>query len=53
MCVTLCLFKHRVWGRPSAIRAGHGDYALSISGKIIDYFEKYMDFPYPLNKTGR
>ncbi|XP_051920250.1 aminopeptidase N-like [Hippocampus zosterae] len=43
--------KVRVWARRKAIEAGHGDYALNITGKILQFYEHYYNIPYPLPKT--
>ncbi|MBN3310819.1 AMPN Aminopeptidase, partial [Amia calva] len=39
-----------IWARPEAINDGHADYALSITGRILEFFEKYYDTSYPLLK---
>ncbi|XP_040349594.1 aminopeptidase N [Herpailurus yagouaroundi] len=41
----------RIWARPSAINQGHGDYALKVTGPILDFFSQHYDTPYPLNKS--
>ncbi|CAO2614102.1 Aminopeptidase N [Lemmus lemmus] len=41
----------RIWARPSAIQAGHGDYAQSVTGPILDFFAQHYDTPYPLPKS--
>lgn len=41
----------RIWARPSAIRAGHGDYALNVTGSILNFFAQHYDTPYPLPKS--
>ncbi|XP_064646003.1 aminopeptidase N-like isoform X2 [Lineus longissimus] len=41
--------KFRVWARPAAI--DQVDYALSIGGRILEYFEDYFNIPFPLPKT--
>ncbi|XP_063053492.1 aminopeptidase N [Engraulis encrasicolus] len=41
----------RIWARKSAIFAGHGDYALEVTGPVLKFFEKYYDIPYPLSKS--
>ncbi|XP_004617569.1 aminopeptidase N [Sorex araneus] len=41
----------RIWGRPSAIKEGHGDYALNVTGRILDFFAKHYNTAYPLSKS--
>ncbi|MCJ8734507.1 hypothetical protein PDJAM_G00236430 [Pangasius djambal] len=41
----------RIFARKEAINAGHGQYALNITGKILKFFEKYYNVPYPLSKS--
>ncbi|KAF5892696.1 aminopeptidase N-like, partial [Clarias magur] len=41
----------RIFARKEAIDAGHGDYALNITGKILNFFENYYQVPYPLSKS--
>ncbi|XP_029010285.1 alanyl (membrane) aminopeptidase b, tandem duplicate 1 isoform X2 [Betta splendens] len=41
----------RVFARTPAIKAGQGDYALSITGPILKFFEKYYNSTYPLPKS--
>lgn len=41
----------RIWARPSAINQTHGDYALNVTGPILDFFSQHYDTPYPLNKS--
>ncbi|KAJ8335466.1 hypothetical protein SKAU_G00388080 [Synaphobranchus kaupii] len=40
----------KTWARPEAIAAGHVDYAHSITGNILDFFEEYSGIKYPLGK---
>ncbi|XP_048887459.1 aminopeptidase N-like [Brienomyrus brachyistius] len=40
----------KTWARPDAVAAGHVDYAHSIAGDIIEFFEDLYDIKYPLNK---
>lgn len=42
----------RIFAREEAIKAGQGDYALNITGKILKFFEKYYNVSYPLSKSG-
>lgn len=41
----------RIWGRPTAIAAGQGDYALSVTGRILRFFEDHYNTSYPLPKS--
>ncbi|XP_048225372.1 aminopeptidase N [Perognathus longimembris pacificus] len=41
----------RIWARPSAIAQGHGDYALQVTGPILNFFANHYDTPYPLEKS--
>ncbi|NXG08010.1 AMPN Aminopeptidase, partial [Sakesphorus luctuosus] len=41
----------RIWGRPKAIAEGQGDYALNVTGPILNFFEEHYDTPYPLPKS--
>ncbi|NWW23793.1 AMPN Aminopeptidase, partial [Falcunculus frontatus] len=41
----------RIWGRPKAIAEGQGDYALSVTGPILSFFEAHYNTPYPLPKS--
>ncbi|XP_020820815.1 aminopeptidase N [Phascolarctos cinereus] len=41
----------RIWARPQAIEAGHGQYALNITGPILDFFADHYNTPYPLPKS--
>ncbi|XP_034376252.1 aminopeptidase N [Arvicanthis niloticus] len=41
----------RIWARPSAIDQGHGDYALSVTGPILDFFAQHYNTSYPLPKS--
>ncbi|NWV74747.1 AMPN Aminopeptidase, partial [Dasyornis broadbenti] len=41
----------RIWGRREAIDEGQGDYALSVTGSILDYFEMHYNTAYPLPKS--
>lgn len=51
-CVSLFAAQIRIFAREEAINAGHGDYALNITGKILKFFEGYYNIPYPLPKSG-
>lgn len=42
----------RIWARPSAIDAGHGDYALQVTGPILNFFAQHYNTAYPLEKSG-
>ncbi|NXS15014.1 AMPN Aminopeptidase, partial [Neodrepanis coruscans] len=41
----------RIWGRPKAINEHQGDYALNVTGSILNFFEEYYSTPYPLPKS--
>uniref|UniRef100_A0A674H3P1 Aminopeptidase n=1 Tax=Taeniopygia guttata TaxID=59729 RepID=A0A674H3P1_TAEGU len=41
----------RIWGRPKAIKEGQGDYALNVTGRILNFFEKHYNTSYPLPKS--
>lgn len=41
----------RIWGRPQAIAAGQGEYALNVTGPILKFFENHYNTSYPLPKS--
>ncbi|XP_036591148.1 aminopeptidase N [Trichosurus vulpecula] len=41
----------RIWARPKAIEAGHGQYALNVTGPILRFLASHYDTPYPLPKS--
>uniref|UniRef100_A0A8C5M5S6 Aminopeptidase n=1 Tax=Leptobrachium leishanense TaxID=445787 RepID=A0A8C5M5S6_9ANUR len=42
----------QIWGRKKAIKdEGQGDYALSITKDILEFFEEHYSIPYPLPKS--
>ncbi|NXJ83943.1 AMPN Aminopeptidase, partial [Trogon melanurus] len=41
----------RIWGRPTAINDGQGNYALQVTGPILEFFERYYNTSYPLPKS--
>ncbi|XP_007516437.1 aminopeptidase N [Erinaceus europaeus] len=41
----------RIWARPRAIDAGHGDYALKVTGPILTFFAQHYNTSYPLSKS--
>ncbi|MCI4380406.1 hypothetical protein PGIGA_G00239860 [Pangasianodon gigas] len=41
----------RIFARKEAIDAGHGQYALNITGRILKFFENYYNASYPLSKS--
>ncbi|NWY04920.1 AMPN Aminopeptidase, partial [Nothoprocta ornata] len=41
----------RIWGRPRAIAEGQGDYALNVTGPILNFFEGHYNTAYPLPKS--
>lgn len=42
----------RIWARRAAIDQGQGDYALSVTGPILNFFQLYYNISYPLSKSG-
>lgn len=47
----LC-FQIRIWARKTAIDQGQGNYALNVTGAILDFYKLYYNISYPLNKSG-
>ncbi|KAM9275352.1 aminopeptidase N [Morus bassanus] len=41
----------RIWGRPKAIAEGQGNYALQVTGPILNFFERHYNTSYPLPKS--
>ncbi|XP_017572753.1 aminopeptidase Ey [Pygocentrus nattereri] len=41
----------RIWARRKAVTDGHCAYALNLTGRILQFFEDYYKFPYPLSKS--
>ncbi|XP_041031285.1 aminopeptidase N-like [Carcharodon carcharias] len=41
----------RIWARKQAIDEGQGNYALNVTGKILQFFESYYNITYPLPKS--
>nr|XP_032809634.1 aminopeptidase Ey-like [Petromyzon marinus] len=41
----------RIWAKKTEIAAGNAEYALNITGKILNFFEEYYDVPYVLPKS--
>ncbi|XP_030312796.1 aminopeptidase N [Calypte anna] len=41
----------RIWGRPEAIAQGQGDYALNVTGPILNFYESLYDEKFPLPKS--
>ncbi|XP_068954714.1 aminopeptidase N isoform X2 [Petaurus breviceps papuanus] len=41
----------RIWARPNAIQSGHGQYALNVTGPILDFFADHYNTSYPLPKS--
>uniref|UniRef100_A0A3Q1EKQ9 Aminopeptidase n=1 Tax=Acanthochromis polyacanthus TaxID=80966 RepID=A0A3Q1EKQ9_9TELE len=41
----------RIWARRKAIEQGQGDYALNVTGPVLDFFQSYYNISYPLNKS--
>lgn len=48
----LCL-QIRIWARRTAIQLGQGDYALRVTGPVLQFFQSYYNISYPLSKSGR
>uniref|UniRef100_A0A3Q3BRN1 Aminopeptidase n=1 Tax=Kryptolebias marmoratus TaxID=37003 RepID=A0A3Q3BRN1_KRYMA len=44
-------FQIRIWARRKAIEAGQGNYALNVTGPILDFFQSYYNISYPLTKS--
>ncbi|KAM3827919.1 aminopeptidase N isoform 1-T7 [Vipera latastei] len=40
----------QIWGRPTAIREGQGNYALNVTWPILSFFEQQYNVPYPLTR---
>ncbi|ETE61021.1 Aminopeptidase N, partial [Ophiophagus hannah] len=40
----------QIWGRPTSIKEGQGDYALSVSWPILNFFQREYSVPYPLKR---
>ncbi|XP_028286018.1 aminopeptidase N-like [Parambassis ranga] len=41
----------RVWARRKAIEQGQGDYALNVTGPVLDFLQGYYNISYPLSKS--
>ncbi|XP_034437011.1 aminopeptidase N-like isoform X1 [Hippoglossus hippoglossus] len=41
----------RIWARKTAIDDGQGDYALNVTGPILQFYEHYYNASYPLSKS--
>ncbi|XP_040925994.1 aminopeptidase N isoform X2 [Betta splendens] len=41
----------RIWARKKAIDDRQGDYALNVTGPILQFFERYYNAAYPLSKS--
>ncbi|XP_058521574.1 aminopeptidase N isoform X1 [Ochotona princeps] len=41
----------RIWARPAAIDEGHGEYALNVTGPILEFFAQHYNTSYPLPKS--
>ncbi|MEQ2283838.1 hypothetical protein AMECASPLE_015649, partial [Ameca splendens] len=41
----------RIWARRKTIEQGQGNYALNVTGPILDFFQSYYDISYPLRKS--
>uniref|UniRef100_A0A4W4H380 Aminopeptidase n=1 Tax=Electrophorus electricus TaxID=8005 RepID=A0A4W4H380_ELEEL len=40
----------KIWARPEAVAAGHANYAMEITLKILEYYENLFKMKYQLNK---
>ncbi|CAJ1048730.1 aminopeptidase N-like [Xyrichtys novacula] len=41
----------RIWARRKAINDRHGEYALNVTGPILQFYERYYNARYPLSKS--
>ncbi|XP_041930194.1 aminopeptidase N-like [Alosa sapidissima] len=41
----------RIWARKTALESGHGDYALNVTLRVLEFFERYYNTSYPLTKS--
>ncbi|XP_034031609.1 aminopeptidase N-like [Thalassophryne amazonica] len=41
----------RIWARSKAIEDGQGNYALNVTGPILDFYQEYYNISYVLNKA--
>uniref|UniRef100_A0A3P9MB43 Aminopeptidase n=1 Tax=Oryzias latipes TaxID=8090 RepID=A0A3P9MB43_ORYLA len=41
----------RIWARRKTIEQGQGDYAMNLTGPILDFLQSYYNIPYPLSKS--
>lgn len=41
----------RIWARRNAIADGQGEYALNVTGPILQFYEHYYNTTYPLSKS--
>ncbi|MED6292745.1 hypothetical protein CHARACLAT_003605 [Characodon lateralis] len=41
----------RIWAQRKAIGGGQGNYALNVTGPILQFYEKYYNTTYPLSKS--
>lgn len=48
-----CVLFVQTFARPEAIAAKHADYAASITGKILSFFEKYFEINYQQKTLGK
>lgn len=45
-------FQIRIWARRTTINQGQGDYALNVTGPVLQFFQSYYNVSYPLTKSG-
>lgn len=48
-----CFLLIQTFARPEAIHARHADYAASITGKILSFYEKYFEINYQQKTLGK
>ncbi|XP_037538537.1 aminopeptidase Ey [Nematolebias whitei] len=41
----------RIWARRKAIEQGQGNYALNVTGPVLNFFQSYYNISYPLTKS--
>ncbi|KAF3689289.1 Aminopeptidase N [Channa argus] len=41
----------RIWARRAAIEQGQGNYAINVTGPILEFFQLYYNISYPLSKS--
>lgn len=51
--VVLCALFMQTFARPEAIAAGHVQYAASITGEILKFYENYFEINYAQRTLGK